>query len=84
MNHWLANLTGFELNDPLFDYFDRLLESGKITAQKNFGMRAASFRMPQTYGCLRAQALRGAFRSEQGMDDAALLVSIYLLKTKNF
>ena len=44
MNYWLANLTGLhELNEPLFDYLDRLLESGKITAQKNFGMRGSVF-----------------------------------------
>jgi alpha-L-fucosidase 2 len=44
MNYWLANLTGLnELNEPLFDYLDRLVESGKITAQKNFGMRGSVF-----------------------------------------
>ena len=44
MNYWLANLTGLhELNVPLFDYLDRLVESGKITAQKNFGMRGSVF-----------------------------------------
>ena len=44
MNYWLANLTGLhELNYPLFAYLDRLLESGKITAQKNFGMRGSVF-----------------------------------------
>ena len=42
MNYWLANLTGLhELNLPLFDFLDRLVESGKITAQKNFGMRGS-------------------------------------------
>ena len=42
MNYWLANLTGLhELNLPLFDYTDRLVESGKTTAQKNFGMRGS-------------------------------------------
>ena len=42
MNYWLANLTGLhELNEALFDYLDRLVESGKITAQKNFGMRGS-------------------------------------------
>jgi alpha-L-fucosidase 2 len=42
MNYWLANLTGLhELNAPLFDYLDRLVESGKITAEKNFGMRGS-------------------------------------------
>ena len=44
MNYWLANLTGLhELNEPLFDYTDRLVESGKVTAQKNFGMRGSVF-----------------------------------------
>ncbi len=38
MNYWPANLTGLDdLNMPLFDYLDRLVESGKETAQKNFG-----------------------------------------------
>lgn len=42
MNYWLANLTQLdELNTPLFDYIDRLLESGRITAQKNFGTRGS-------------------------------------------
>jgi len=42
MNYWLANLTGLhELNLPLFDYLDRLVESGKVTAKKNFGMRGS-------------------------------------------
>jgi len=29
------------LNTPLFDFIDRLIESGRITAKKNFGMRGA-------------------------------------------
>lgn len=38
MNYWPANLTNLdELNYPLFDYIDKLVENGKITAQKNFG-----------------------------------------------
>lgn len=42
MNYWLANLTQLdELNTPLFDYLDRLIESGRITAQKNFGARGS-------------------------------------------
>jgi len=42
MNYWLANLTQLdELNNPLFDYLDRLIESGRITAQKNFGARGS-------------------------------------------
>ncbi|MEN8157295.1 MAG: glycoside hydrolase family 95 protein [Bacteroidota bacterium] len=40
MNYWPANLTNLdELNMPLFDYVDRLVENGKITARKNFGCR---------------------------------------------
>jgi len=43
MNYWPASLTGLdELNLPLFDYLDRLVESGKETARKNFGC-AGSF-----------------------------------------
>ncbi len=38
MNYWPANMTDLdELNMPLFDYIDRLVESGKETASKNFG-----------------------------------------------
>ncbi|HSG68144.1 MAG TPA: hypothetical protein VK994_05510, partial [Bacteroidales bacterium] len=38
MNYWLANSTGLdELNLPLFDYIDRLIENGKMTALKNYG-----------------------------------------------
>lgn len=38
MNYWLANMTNLdELNQPLFDYVDRLVENGKVTAAKNFG-----------------------------------------------
>lgn len=38
MNYWLANMTNLsELNHPLFDYIDRLVENGKVTARKNFG-----------------------------------------------
>ncbi|MEN8125907.1 MAG: glycoside hydrolase family 95 protein [Bacteroidota bacterium] len=40
MNYWLADVTNLgELNNPLFDYIDRLVESGKVTANKNFGCR---------------------------------------------
>ena len=40
MNYWLADVTGLgDLNAPLFDYIDRLVENGKVTAQKNFGCR---------------------------------------------
>jgi len=42
MNYWLANVTQLdELNNPLFDYVDRLLENGKKTAQENFGVRGS-------------------------------------------
>lgn len=42
MNYWLANVTNLsELNRPLFDYIDRLVENGKVTASKNFGCRGA-------------------------------------------
>lgn len=38
MNYWLANMTNLsELNYPLFDYIDKLVENGKVTAMKNFG-----------------------------------------------
>jgi len=38
MNYWLADVTNLpELNQPLFDYIDKLVESGKTTAQNNFG-----------------------------------------------
>lgn len=40
MNYWLANVTNLgELNKPLFDYIDKLVENGKVTASKNFGCR---------------------------------------------
>ncbi|MDD2633143.1 MAG: glycoside hydrolase N-terminal domain-containing protein [Bacteroidales bacterium] len=40
MNYWLADVTNLgELNKPLFDYIDRLVENGKATAAKNFGCR---------------------------------------------
>jgi len=42
MNYWLANLTQLhELNQPLFDYVDRLVTNGKVTAQQNFGCRGS-------------------------------------------
>lgn len=44
MNYWLADITNLsELNKPLFDYIDKLVESGKTTAQKNFGCRGSFF-----------------------------------------
>ena len=42
MNYWLANSTNLdELNMPLFDYIDKLVENGKVTASKNFGCRGS-------------------------------------------
>ena len=42
MNYWPANPTGLqELNYPFFDYVDRLIENGKITAKKNFGLKGS-------------------------------------------
>tara|TARA_A100001011_G_scaffold128773_1_gene135763 strand:+ start:991 stop:3354 length:2364 start_codon:yes stop_codon:yes gene_type:complete len=42
MNYWLANPTGLhELNEPLFGFIDRLVESGKGTAQNSFGLRGS-------------------------------------------
>ncbi|WP_234445752.1 glycosyl hydrolase family 95 catalytic domain-containing protein [Carboxylicivirga marina] len=37
MNYWLANVTNLdELNEPLFDYIDRLVQNGQKTAKVNF------------------------------------------------
>lgn len=42
MNYWPADVTNLsELNHPLFDYVDRLVENGKNTARINFGCRGA-------------------------------------------
>ncbi|MBN2280733.1 MAG: glycoside hydrolase family 95 protein [Candidatus Marinimicrobia bacterium] len=42
MNYWLANVTNLmELNFPLFDYIDRLIENGQKTAQINYGCRGS-------------------------------------------
>jgi len=42
MNYWPADVTNLgELNAPLFDYIDKLVENGKITASKNFGCSGA-------------------------------------------
>jgi alpha-L-fucosidase 2 len=42
MNYWPSNVTGLsELNMPLFDFTDRLLENGKEVAEKNFGCRGS-------------------------------------------
>ncbi|WP_020533110.1 glycoside hydrolase family 95 protein [Flexithrix dorotheae] len=38
MNYWLADMANLsELNNPLFDYIDKLVENGKVTARRNFG-----------------------------------------------
>jgi alpha-L-fucosidase 2 len=42
MNYWLADVTNLsELNNPLFDYIDKLVENGKKTAKVNFGCNGA-------------------------------------------
>lgn len=42
MNYWLADVTNLsELNAPLFDFTDKLVENGKTTASKNFGCRGS-------------------------------------------
>lgn len=44
MNYWLADVTNLsELNTPLFDYLDRVVENGKVTARKNFGCKGSFF-----------------------------------------
>lgn len=38
MNYWPANVTNLdELNMPLFDFLDRLIENGKESARENYG-----------------------------------------------
>lgn len=59
MNYWPANMTDLdELNMPLFDYIDRLVESGKETASKNFGCRGTFF--PHATDIWAATWMRGA------------------------
>ena len=42
MNYWLADVTNLsELNGPLFNYVDKLVENGKKTAEVNFGCRGS-------------------------------------------
>ena len=42
MNYWLADVTNLsELNSPLFEYVDKLIENGKKTARINFGCNGA-------------------------------------------
>lgn len=44
MNYWLADMTNLsELNQPLFDFIDRLVVSGRNTAMNNFGCRGTFF-----------------------------------------
>ena len=44
MNYWLSDVTNLsELNYPLFDFTDRLVENGKTTARVNFGSRGTFF-----------------------------------------
>jgi alpha-L-fucosidase 2 len=44
MNYWLADVTNLsELNQPLFDFIDRLVVSGRTTARNNFGCRGTFF-----------------------------------------
>lgn len=59
MNYWPANLTNLhELNKPLFNYVDKLVESGKKTALQNFGCRG-SF-MPHATDLWAPTWMRGA------------------------
>lgn len=42
MNYWPANVTNLdELNGPLFDFIDKLVENGKQSARQNFGCRGS-------------------------------------------
>ncbi|MDH5610168.1 MAG: glycoside hydrolase family 95 protein, partial [Cyclobacteriaceae bacterium] len=42
MNYWPAEVTNLsELHGPLFDFTDRLIERGKLTARENYGMSGA-------------------------------------------
>lgn len=42
MNYWPANITNMdELNEPLFDFIDKLVGNGKRSAMDNFGCRGA-------------------------------------------
>lgn len=51
MNYWPADVTNLsELNGPLFNFMDRLIERGKITAKQNFGARGTFFRTLLIYG----------------------------------
>ena len=42
MNYWPADITNLgELNSPFFNFVDRLIENGKVTAKKNFGCKGS-------------------------------------------
>ena len=42
MNYWAANSCNLsELNMPFFEYVDKLIENGKVTALQNFGCRGS-------------------------------------------
>ncbi|MFP4366791.1 MAG: glycosyl hydrolase family 95 catalytic domain-containing protein, partial [Bacteroidales bacterium] len=44
MNYWLADVANLsELNQPLFDFIDRLVVSGRSTAKNNFGCQGTFF-----------------------------------------
>ncbi len=59
MNYWLADMTGLsELNAPLYDYIDRLVENGKVTARENFGCRGTF--MPHATDLWAPTWMRGA------------------------
>ena len=59
MNYWPADVTNLsELNNPLFDYVDKLVENGKLTAKKNFSCNG-SF-LPHATDLWAPTWLRGA------------------------
>jgi alpha-L-fucosidase 2 len=59
MNYWPANMTDLdELNMPLFDYIDRVVETGKETAQSNFGCEGTFF--PHATDLWASPWMRGA------------------------
>jgi len=59
MNYWPANMTGLdELNMPLFDYIDKVVETGKEVASKNFGCEGSFF--PHATDLWAAPWMRGA------------------------
>jgi alpha-L-fucosidase 2 len=59
MNYWPANMTNLdELNMPLFNYLDKLVETGKEVASKNFGCEGTFF--PHATDLWAAPWMRGA------------------------